>query len=549
MTIDAVPGERAWRWAAAALLVAGTALRLWHYLAAPSLWMDEQMLALAIAVRPGLGVLSPLDFDQSGPPLFLLAERAITALGGMSERMLRLLPIAASIALLPALAAAGRRLVGGAASLLPLALIAVFPLALRHANQAKPYALDALMSVVVVVVALGLLEHPDDRRRWTGLGLVGFGALLLSTPAVFVLSGVGLALLTSREIRSDPASRRRWLAWCAAWAIGFAVLYAGFYAPTNSAYLRRFWTGSFLEPSLPAILLALRSWGLNVVLGDELYAPRGAGALLGLCALGGAWWLGRRNGAPGALMLALPILAATAAAIAGAYPFNVRLLLFAAPLFLLLVAGGVAFLVGALPWARARDAFAAAVLLAILVVSAPAALQPPAPMLGEDAQHVLAFPAGSPSTAAPVYVAAAAMPAWIYYTTDWSHPDRERLSRLTRLADALGPNSGNIPSRGRPVVNEGEILRLTDGDRMLLIGVPSGQERSSTIRLPGPDPGWADNEAGRIARAAAPCAWVFLSHQTDEEVRELLDALVRAGLAPRPRATAASSRLVQACHR
>ena len=56
-------------------LALGVAVRAVDYLNCRSLGLDEARLAVNVASRSFLGLLQPLDLDQSAPPLFLWGER------------------------------------------------------------------------------------------------------------------------------------------------------------------------------------------------------------------------------------------------------------------------------------------------------------------------------------------------------------------------------------------------------------------------------------------------------------------------------------------
>src|SRR5207249_1781877 len=58
----------------------------------------------------------------------------------------------------------------------------------------------------------------------------------------------------------------------------------------------------------------------------------------------------------------------------------------------------------------------------------------------------------------PIYVFAASLPAWVFYTTDWTAPDTARLTRMARLGSSGGPAFENAAPRGRAIRSEGDSL-------------------------------------------------------------------------------------------
>jgi hypothetical protein len=98
------------------------------------------------------------------------------------------------------------------------------------------------------------------------------------------------------------------------------------------------------------------------------------------------------------------------------------------------------------------------------------------------------------------------------------------------LAQRIGPNSGNAPSRDRPVAHEGFELVVRSGDHDELVGISSGIEilyRGSGRRTP--DPGWADNEVARMRATGARQIWIVLTHHSTEVETDLQTAILRAG--------------------
>jgi hypothetical protein len=127
----------------------------------------------------------------------------------------------------------------------------------------------------------------------------------------------------------------------------------------------------------------------------------------------------------------------------------------------------------------------------------------------------------------PVYIFARTLPAWIYYTTDWSRPDTTRLRFLLDAAASTGGAFENAPSRGR--VREAEARALTSAAAPgELLGLPSGMEwREVEEHVEStPDSGWAELERRRIEGAAAPGVWVIATAWYAPE-SELFKALER----------------------
>ena len=232
------------------LLAIGLVLRLHLYADRRSLWLDEIWVALNIVERDFLGLARPLDYAQSAPVGFLWLERLAVVLGGVNELALRAVPFLAGCLLLVALWMLARRLLDARYAALCLAFAALSPILIYFSNEVKPYIVDALAAVVLTWLTLDVLEAPDSPRAWRRLTVGGVVGILLSTPAVFVLAGVGITLIAHPAIGRTRAGWVRLVGTGSVWVILFALGYFMIYQGTaNSDYMQSIWSGSFL--SLP----------------------------------------------------------------------------------------------------------------------------------------------------------------------------------------------------------------------------------------------------------------------------------------------------------
>src|SRR5262249_59097374 len=162
----------------------------------------------------------------------------------------------------------------------------------------------------------------------------------VAQPAVFVLGGVGLAVLVSA--RGDRAALLARLAVVGVWLISFAACYLLFLRRLGmNEFLLGYWAGKFmpLPPTRPGDL----AWLVHHFLeffdnpGGLNPATFGAGGLAAACYLVGCLALARSDGR---LLCALvaPLGLALLASGLRQYPFAGRILMFAVPAALLVVA-------------------------------------------------------------------------------------------------------------------------------------------------------------------------------------------------------------------
>jgi hypothetical protein len=505
----------------------GAVLRLLHYVDRRSLWLDECMLALNIVTRGFLDLLRPMDYNQAAAPLFLWAEHLAVLVGGVGELSLRAVPMAAGLLLPVLVGLLGFRLGGTAMGASAAALAALSPILIRFANEAKPYGVDPFVSAVLLVLAWAVLRRPDSRGRFWALGTAGLLGLLVSIPAVFTLGAVAAGLWLHR---GAPVPRLRIVACGALWGLATAVLFFTYYrTPHANPGLHAGYEKALLVPGRELgerLALALPGTVLPVVTGDGANVPRALApvhwALVAAYLLGAAW-LGRRHGVSGVVLIAGPLLLCCAASAVRVYPVGVpRLMAFVAPSLILLLAAAAAAVAEALaPHARPA-VLAAAGVTAVAFLAVPRARAALHPWRGEEAARLVEAFRHRPREVEPVYVGAAGIPSWIFYTTNWEKPNRDRLAFYAQSATA-GPSFNNNPPRAFPVVDEGadNVYRFRDRREILGLG-PGNQWRWPTFVKRVPDAGWADNEAGRIAREANPCAWLYFTHVSDNSARSIL---------------------------
>ena len=431
------------------LLVVGVALRLRLYLDARPLWLDEIWAALNIQGRSFAGLARPLDYDQSAPVGFLWVERLALLIGGVNELALRAFPLLAGCLFLVVLWMLARRLLDVRGAALCLAFAALSPTLIYFSNEVKPYGPDSLATAALIWLALDVLDAPESRHAWRRLAAGGVIALLFSTPSVFVLAAVGVALVAHPAIGRTRPGWRRLVATGSLWLGMFALGYLTVYRPAaTSDFMQGFFDGVFL--SLPprelargAIDAARRMW-IDAFLGenDAMLPPKSL-VLASLVSVGGAIALLRRRSASVALLLTVPFVVTAAASMAHRWPLVARLLVFLVPALIILLGAGLWTVAGALP-ARMRGA--ALVLVGGLVVL-PALLfdlqRARLPLRRDDVASLVRDFLAARHPPSVMYVMGHGAPAWLYYSELW----RQRDGDAFRVAAQRAAPSGDFPSR------------------------------------------------------------------------------------------------------
>jgi hypothetical protein len=353
--------------AVAAFLVLGGFLRIFRFSQNLPLWSDECFLAVNFIKRGYLDLLQPLENGQIAPLIYLWAERFVVDLLGFSEWSLRLFPLLCGLSSLYLFWKLSTQALdfNGLAVILAVGIFAVSVHPIRHAAEAKPYASDLLVSLMLLVPAVTWLRNRDAIGWLWALTGLGPAAVLLSTPAVFVAGGIGLGLSVP-VWRSGRRSAR--LAVCSfglATAAAFALAFLSYgHAQGASAIdgLQDYWAGSFPPVRDPARLLG---WLISVHTGSAFAYPgggaRGASTATSLAFLAGVVVTARRNDRSIVACLTAPFGLALLAAALHRYPYGTeaRLMQFMAPSICILAGLGSAAAVERIRGPRPRRALLA----------------------------------------------------------------------------------------------------------------------------------------------------------------------------------------------
>jgi len=407
-------------WVAGATLALGAILRIWQYLANTSLWIDEIAVTNSIVDR-SLGdlLLRPLAHHQVAPIGFLATQKLAVVGIGPSEYALRLVPLACSLAALVLFWRLASRVLSGAGPLIAVTLFATAAPLIAFGALAKQYSSDVLIAVILLGVALNVASQPPTMGRVVKAAIIGGVLVWFSNSAVFVLTGLAVALALSQATASDRATRLRAMApmlvgWVAV-AVAATLVALSIVTVATREYMRRFWVAGFAPRSIEAFTSSLWPWDqVRGVLGNGL--PAGLGyplpVLFAVLAAGGVWVLGRRDRTV-ALLLLGPLVLVLAAAIAREYPFRDRLILFLLPGLLIAIAACI-------EWIRERLTSASPLLGTATVIGLtglavyPVTARPPT-YRTEDMKQVVSYVAANRRPDDGIYVYYGAAPAVLRY--------------------------------------------------------------------------------------------------------------------------------------
>jgi hypothetical protein len=350
------------RWLTVTAISVGVVLRFLGYFRNRSLWFDEAALAVNIVERPVAGLFRPLGFHQGAPVGFLVVEKILSSVLGPGEFALRLFPLACGLLTLFLAAVVARLYVSHISVPLAVALVALNPSLIYYSSEVKQYSTDAMVTLLLLWGFATLAKSDLSGLRVAELAAIGSAAVWFSHPAVFLLSSAGIVWLVSS--RSDKRRVVRLSLVLAVWATSFGTLYLfSLRHLANDQALLNFW-GQYFPPT--PIGAHTAAW-LFDVFSASMHDPGGLAILPGMFFFV-VGWAGLFRRSPTLSWTAFGTWAALLlAGFTHTYPLGGRLLIFAVPIVVLLVAEGVAIVCDRLPHAQLVE-----VALACLILSLPA---------------------------------------------------------------------------------------------------------------------------------------------------------------------------------
>lgn len=351
-------------------------------LAPTSLYLDDTWVALLARDASLSDLLLIRPHHPFGFVCLLALARRLLPSG---ELPVQLLPFAASLALIPLGAWLVRRLTGSlCGGILAAVLLALNPTLSDYSVRAKPYATDALLSLILVAATERCLAEPSPRRV-ARLALLASLAVLFSYPAALV-GAVGFAGAFAASVASTR-KRAPLIGLAAAFLAADVLLGFLFVHGQSNQALTSYWEGGFVPLQGPAGAITFVVSRTILVFVSSF--PRGFQALGILVPLGFALLLAHRGTRFAAGLLGALWAAFWVAAAMRLYPVDGRTSAFAYPLVALIAAATISTQVRRARQAVIREGVPA-FLAAALVVSSSGPVTYPA---SEDASLVRALSA------------------------------------------------------------------------------------------------------------------------------------------------------------
>lgn len=321
-------------------IAAGVLVRVFQYIHNRSLWLDEAMLARNIISRDFIGLLTPLDFNQGAPVLFLWLIKSSSVFFGTNEHALRLFPLLASIAGIFLFYLIAKSFLEERFALAALFLFAFSTRLIYYAQELKQYSFDVTIVLALLYLTIKICNNRNNYNQiFVFITLIGCISTYLSFPSIFAIASSSTTILILKIRNKIKISYFHIVMMFTLWGIAFSINYFAILRPlAQNDYLFSFWSKGFLP--LPINVEAIKIWGAVITNFFTYFEIKNISQIPIIVFSGIAVIAGVRNKSEFTLTLAATILFAMMASMLGKYPLEKRMALFAFPVIILLAAKG-----------------------------------------------------------------------------------------------------------------------------------------------------------------------------------------------------------------
>lgn len=332
--------------ALAFVIIIGIGISIFQFLYNRSLWLDEANLALNIINRNFLELFEPLDNFQVAPVIFLQIEKLFTILIGNSEYGLRLFSLLcywSSIFFIYKLLKTFNLNVY--IIILGLSIFMFNGTVIWYSSEIKQYMTDVL--VLTSMFYFTLKDYKNIKNQYYILGLIGMIGIFLSNVSPIILLCCGLYLFLA-HFKGGWSILKNYLVIGFLWFFSFSIYFLLFiYDHPTRDFMLRYWTmeGAFM-PINPIdgefFKFAIRKYYMFYY---DLFNFGWIGFyLLQILFLMGCYHLFEKAKVRLLIICISPILVHLILSSLKLYPFDLRLILYLCPAFVILLSFGLDYI-------------------------------------------------------------------------------------------------------------------------------------------------------------------------------------------------------------
>ena len=398
------------------IVALGIFLRLRYYLLNRSLWADEASLALNIVTKNFRELTQLLDYHQAAPIGYLFIEKFLILVFGNLDYVLRLFPLFAGI-LATYLIYKIARASFGTVGLLAASLFSISWMLVHYSTELKQYSSDVMVALLLVYLGINCLKENVGGKEFLTLGIVGAIVIWVSHPSVFIMVGVGFALVLEKFTRRDYVPWIWVLGVGTIWLASFGLEYlVSLQHIVSDGYLIDYWNRAYV-PNPP---WTNKAWYISTFYTFLFYTyHRGDNvmALITLVFCGiGFFSLVIRNRKT-ALLIISPFVVVAIVSMLQRYPLKNRFMLFLVPFAFLLITEGIRTIYWLIAKWKPNIATIVSGLLALTIIwqIAPITYEKAISRTKEDIRPVLVYIAENKQPDDILYVFHRTEPTFRYY--------------------------------------------------------------------------------------------------------------------------------------
>jgi Dolichyl-phosphate-mannose-protein mannosyltransferase len=338
------------------LLIVATVLTRIHSMD-KSLWGDEAWVANAILEPTINETIYYRSWLQTCPPLFLVLNRFIIRVLGVSNETFRLVPVLFGIASIIPMIYVASRLLRPFFLLVAIFLFVFCPELVPYTHELKQYSTDVFVSLMLVSLGLMYLNRQSKAVLYFWLAIFAILSFLSYQALIFIPGMLFVTLVSLR--RGDSRQDVLWDRWIDALAVALSGLvvsivnYFVFIKPNKQPLLDMFWRSEFFHGEGVWDLLvfyATRFLHLaSLLFLTQLYSSQRvlqificSILIVGVSTLYVRGLMRDKEKLEQAIFLSMPIICVNFLNIVGLYPLGTtRLMLFLTPIVIVLFVYGL----------------------------------------------------------------------------------------------------------------------------------------------------------------------------------------------------------------
>ena len=321
------------------IILLGIGLRLQQYFLNGSLSADEASLALNLVNRNFLGLTQLMDYHQAAPIGFLFIEKLLILIFGNHDYVMKLFPLFAGILAIYLIYKIARASFG-TTGLFAVLMFCISWWLVLYSFKLKQYCSDIMVALLLIYLAGNCLKKNVHAKDFLILGGVGFFAVWISHPSVFILAGIGLVFILEKFTRKEFVP---WI-WILGMGIGWVASFGLEYLVSlrhivADGYLIKYWRRAYV----PLPPWSDKGWFIDTYYSFLLFAFHRADSTMAwvtlVLTLIGALSILVRDWKVGLLVIS-PFMIVVIVSALQRYPLKDRFMLFLIPFALLLMAEG-----------------------------------------------------------------------------------------------------------------------------------------------------------------------------------------------------------------